>query len=195
VKVLFAIALMTVALCSAAAAQQTELEDCVGPGADFCFDSTGVFVDEGCGVTFYRYRGTIAWPAILNVGPVTISVLTRDLRFGYTDIPLYVEVRGRANPGDDTDCRTHFSGQLVLVAQGGMQCGGTWESIGPLDLRPHGVPLGAYYNLQLVFFEAVPGQIPDATSHSIGFACIRVTSHPSGVEALSWGNVKRLYKW
>jgi hypothetical protein len=179
---------------STVAAQETELEDCVGPDSDFCYDSTAVFVDEGCDRTFLRYRGNIAWPAILNVGPVTISVLTRNVEFYMTWIPLYVEVRGRTNPGDGTECLTGLGGHLVLVAQGGTQCGGTWESVGPLDLRPYGVPLGSYYNLQLVFFQALPGGFPGLEAHSIGFSCIRVVSHPSGVQPSSWSNVKQLYQ-
>jgi hypothetical protein len=180
-------------------AQPTELYDCVGEGADFCFDSTGVFVDESCGALFYRYRGNISWPALKNVGPVTISVLTRNLPYPWqTHFPLYVEVRGRTNVLDGTDCRTGLGGDLILVAQGGQQCGGTWESIGPIELREYGVPDGANYSVQLVFFEAVP--YPDdpirrgLESKSIGFSCIRVTSHPEIARILGWSAVKRLYQ-
>ena len=178
------------------AQEATELYDCVGDldTDDFCSDSDGILVDEGCGATFNRYIGRIAWPALRNVGPVTISVRTRYVRFGTTHLPLYVEVRGRDDPEEGTHCYTGYGGLLVLQAHGGVQCGGTWESVGPVDLAPYGVPFGAYYSLQVAFFEFLPSPIFGTVAHSIGFSCIRVTSHPTLVAGTTWSNVKALFR-
>jgi hypothetical protein len=168
----------------------TELEDCTGSEADFCFDGTAALVDSGCGARFEGYAGRIAWPVMKNVGPVTIAVQTRYTPAGQTVFPLYVEARGRDAPGDVLDCRTGLGGQLVLVAHGADRCGGTWESIGPIDLQAYGVPLGAPYNLQCVFFRTTPTRV---TARTVGFSCIRVTSIPAATMAASWGSVKTLY--
>ena len=168
----------------------TDLEDCVAIGASFCTDSTAVLVDDSCGETFNRYYGRLAWPPLRNVGPVTIAVETINAQG--TTYPLYVEVRGR-NDSTSTDCRTDMAGHLVLVAQGGTQCGGTWESVGPVDLTPYGVALGENYHVQCVFFESMPGPL-GGVAHTIGFSCIKVTSQPDAVHTASWSLVKHLYR-
>lgn len=181
----------------ATAQEPTDLYDCVddedGPG--FCArDSTPVLVDEGCGATFNRYHGRIAWPVLRNVGPVTISVKTRVKRFPETQtqfLPLYVEVVGRTFTNDDYRCR-QLGGLVILVAQGGPDCGGAWESVGPISLVRFGVPPGALYHIQMPFFEGPPP--PTGQFHTIGFSCLRVTSHPDAITAVSWGTVKSLYK-
>lgn len=168
----------------------TELEDCTGPEANFCFDGEPAILQEGCGVTFEGYVGRIAWPALKNVGPVVISVQSWNSFESQTFIPLYVEVVGRVLPQDGTDCRTGRGGHLVLVAQGADRCGGTWESVGPIDLAAYGVPLGANYSVQCVFFRTSPG----VTVRTIGFSCISVTTVPTMTAGTNWGMVKSLYK-
>lgn len=173
----------------AGAQEPTELYDCVDDtdGPSFCtYDSAAVLVDEGCGATFNRYHGVIAWPALRNVGPVTISVRTRAV-IGRADyLPLYIEVV-EAIPG----CRAWRTAFLALEVQGGVLCGGRWESVGPVDLREFGVSLGELYTVQAVFLESIPGQVK---AHSVGFNCIRVTSHPLEVAPATWSTIKVLYR-
>ncbi len=193
----FWIALILLVATRVGAQEPTELYDCVddadGPG--FCTgDSTVVLVDEGCGATFNRYHGRIAWPVLRNVGPVTISVKTRYVRFSTTQLPLYIEVRGHIEPVEPIDCTTGLSGHLILVSQGGPECDGAWESVGPISLVPFGVPLGALYTVQAVFFEALPDDHGEIPFHSIGFSCIRVTSHPSPIALTTWSRVKVLFR-
>jgi len=191
-KLVVVVTIVTARLC--AAQLPTELEDCAGPSADFCSDSTAVLMEDDCGETFYRHRGEIAWAALKNVGPVTISVKTLDRRF-YMTFPLYVMVRGRTNPTDGTDCRTGMGGHVALVALGGQQCGGAWEPVGPIDPARYGVPPGANYSLQCVFFEPLPGTIfPGLEPSTVGFSCIRVTSHPLQTGDASWAHVKTLFR-
>lgn len=194
----FVLILLLVAAAHAAAQEPTELYDCVddADGPDFCTsDSVVVPVDEGCGATFNRYHGTIAWPVLRNVGPVTIAVKTRYLPYpGRTYLPLYVEVRGRTEPADPKDCRTGLSGHVILVAQGGSECGGAWESAGPINLRPFGVPLGALYTVQVLFFESVPDHHGEPSFYTVGFSCLRVTTHPTAVASTTWSNLKVLYR-
>jgi hypothetical protein len=91
-------------------------------------------------------------------------------------MPIYIEVRGLGIFPDTTGCRTNHWGRLVMVSYGGMSCGGTWESIGPLDLGPWGVQTGERYLIQAVFFERLPSEFGPG-SHSPGLSCIRVESH------------------
>jgi hypothetical protein len=168
----------------------TELDDCTGPDADFCFDGTVALIDSGCGARFEGYLGRISWPVLRSVGPVTLAVQTRFTREGAI-FPLYVEVRGRTSSLDSLHCNTGLGGNVVLVAPGADQCGGTWESVGPLDLRLYGVPLGAPYSVQCVFFTGIPHRW---TARSVGFSCIRVTSYPTTIASIPWGSVKSLYR-
>ena len=173
----------------------TELYDCVddADGLNFCaLDSTAVLVDEECGATFNRYHAKIAWPVLWNVGPITISVKTRSMPFTPPpQVPLYVELASRNLPMDTRECRTSFPGYVVLAAQGGPHCGGTWEITGPIDLAWFGIPLGTPYNVQAVFLESLPGTID---FHSIGFSCIRIISHPTAVTSTTWSNMKVLFR-
>jgi len=168
----------------------TELEDCTGPSAEFCFDGAPALIDSGCGALFENYQGRIAWPPLRNVGPVTISVQARHTFTSQTFFPLYVEVQAR-RIDDPPICQDGLGGLVVLVARGADRCGGTWESIGPIDLVPFGVPLGSPYSVQCIFFRTTPS---DVTVRTVGFSCIRVTSHPSILVSTSWGNVRTLFK-
>lgn len=192
------ITLLLVAV-SVAAQEPTELYDCVddADGPDFCTsDSTVTFLDASCDATFNRYRGRIAWPVLRNVGPVTISVKTRAVYRTIPSLllPLYIEVTARTLPGDQETCRTGLTGRLILVAHGTRECGGTWESLGPVRLEALGVPLGALYTLQAVFFESAPNENGYSSFHTIGFSCIRVTSHPTALAPATWSAIKVLYR-
>ena len=185
-------------VCSLVGAQDlTELDDCVDDvdSDHFCSDSTAVLVDEGCGAVFKRYHGPIAWPVLRYVGPVTIAVKTRVLLHATstTLFPLYVEVTPR-DPPDTVTCHrgSPNGGFVVLAALGGTECGGTWESVGPLDLRQYGIVVGEHYNIRAVFLETLPDD-SGRIYHTIGFSCIRVTSHPSAVTSTTWSNVKVLF--
>ena len=82
---------------------------------------------------------------------------------------------------------------MVLAALGGPVCGGTWESVGPLDLRQYGIVVGETYSIRAVFMETLPDGF-GRTYHSVGFSCIRVTSHPTAVASTSWSNVKVFFR-
>jgi len=77
------------------------------------------------------------------------------------------------------------------VAQGLYQCGGVWESVGPLELAHFGVPLGTRYVVQAVgLLDAFSGW------GSTGLVRILVTTDATtdvSVESSSWGWVKSLY--
>jgi hypothetical protein len=194
----FRLALLVLVLISMAVAARgelpTELDECVGPQATFCSDSTAALVDESCGTQFYRFHGRVAWPVLRCVGPVTIAVKTRFARFQNTAYPLYVEVCVRPTPGDNTDCNTGRAGHVALEAQGGPGCGGVWESVGPLDLGAYGIQPGENYHVQCEFFENLPGAFPGYEPHSVGFACIRVTAYPVAIAPVDWTGAKRLYR-
>jgi hypothetical protein len=183
--------LMAAAVVEAQTELPTELENCVGEQADFCFDGEPALIDS-CGAIFEGYQGRIAWPALRNVGPVTIAVQTRSTSLrGQTLFPLYVEVTARTGPGAGTDCRTVLGGLVVLVAHSADQCGGTWESVGPLDLTAYGVPMGAPYSVSCAFFRSTPA---DITARTVGFSCIRIHTSASLVAAAQWSAVKVLYQ-
>jgi hypothetical protein len=164
-----------------------ELEDCTGPGAEFCFDGDSTLISEGCGVRFEGYVGRIAWQPLRNVGPVTIAVQTWSSFASQTFIPLYVEVVRRI---DDDGCVGTRPGRVVLMAEGSERCGGTWKSVGPLDLARYGVPLGDNYHVQCTFFRTSTG----VTVRTVGFSCIRVTSEPMPITRATWNLVKALYR-
>jgi len=175
-------------------AQTDDFYDCAGPGALLCNDGSATIV-ESCEAEFYSFSGRVGWEAIRNTGPVSIAIQTRYIANSLHRyiMPVYVEVRGRT-PADGTNCSTNLGGHLVLTATGGTRCGGTWETIGPLDLRDYGVPLGDYYNVQLVFFDGIPDPRFGIQFHSVGFSCLRVTSYSTGVASMSWGGVKTLFR-
>jgi len=166
----------------------TELNDCAGTETSACFNEASALLDSGCGARFVDYWGRISWPVLKNVGPVVIAVQTRFILEEHTLFPLYVEVRNRTSPVDRLECDNTLGGQVVLVAQGADQCGGTWESVGPIDLRRWGVPLGAPYSVQCVFFHS------RVAVRSVALACIRVTPAPTAVTTIHWAKVKALYQ-
>ena len=187
------LALLGVLAASGAAAQGTlpvDLEDCTGPGADFCFDTAGATIENDCGVLFQNYQGRIAWPALRNAGPITIAVQTRNTAFaGQTWFPLYVEIATRLP--SEVECETARPGVLVLTTNSGVACGGSWTSVGPIDLTAYHIPLGAPYSVGCVFFRSTPD---DVTTRTVGFSCIRVTSTQSALADVEWSLVKTLFR-
>lgn len=169
----------------AAGAQPTELFSCFEPGT-FCseapFDTLETY-DMDCGQTFKIIQGRVAFPPLRNLGPVTIRVRT----YGRpATTPLYVEVRGPNRAG--LGCTTVLAGSLVLIAYGfPTQCGGVWESIGPIDLTRTGVPMGEEYHVQLEGFREYGGQ-------TVAVSCVEVTRGTTPVSAVTWGNMKRTYR-
>jgi hypothetical protein len=181
----------TAAVCllvaGAAWGQATDLEECLGPGGTYCSASGWSIADTSCGQTFYWYTGRITWPVLRNVGPITLSVTTRAFP-NRTVYPLYVEmVRVRVDPGN---CRTAGGGYLLLAAQGADQCGGTTESVGPIDLTHLGIPLWTLYAVQIVFFR----DLVNDRYRSVAMSCVRLTARPVGVAGSTWSAAKALYR-
>jgi hypothetical protein len=174
-------------------AQETELEDCLGPNTRACSDSERFLVEDSCGAASYRFIGRVAWPPLKNVGPVTISVRTRAVSQVHTVFPLYFEIRGLHTFSDSTECRTRLAGVLLMEVQGGSDCGGTWTTIGPLDLRPFSVTLGEFYHLQCLFLETIVDMF-GFRFYSPGLSCIRITSEPSPVVESTWTKAKILFQ-
>lgn len=172
--------------CPPAGAQPTELSSCFEPGT-FCAEAPFDTLETNgmdCGQTFRIIQGRVAFPPLVNVGPVTIRVRT----YGYpATTPLYVEVRGPNRGG--LGCTTVLAASLVLIAYGfPTQCGGVWESIGPIDLTRNGIPFGTEYHVQLEGFREYGGQ-------TVAVSCIQVVRDTtSAVAAVSWGGLKRLYR-
>jgi len=85
------LAFLSVVLPSAlAVAQPSQLVSCLEEGS-YCSESTldTLLVPDGqdCGVTFYQFTGRVAFPALVNEGPITISVLTRAPSFSSLSRP------------------------------------------------------------------------------------------------------------
>jgi hypothetical protein len=170
-------------------AQPSELLSCFEPGtycAESPLDTLSAF-ELGCDVTFVQFVGRLAFPPLVNRGPVTIAV--RTLSRAGVPFPLYVEMRTRVGSGPD-GCTTLLAGNIALVAQGlPPQCGGVWETVGPIDLTQVGVPLGWLYHVQLVGF------VDGSTGlGSAGVACVRVSGVPSTVIGTTWQRAKCLYR-
>jgi hypothetical protein len=171
-----------------ALAQEVELDNCLRDGG-FCSETPAAVVDSSCAEVFYAHRGRLSWAPLRNAGPVTIAVQTRRRNL-LTTFPLYVEIVAFV---DSLECDTEPAISVVLVAQGTSQCAGIWESVGPIDLTRHSIPLGAPYRVQLEFFATAPDDHGVFRS-SVGVSCIRVTSHPAVVAPTSWGWFKSLYQ-
>lgn len=183
---------MVLPLClyvSGASAQPAELSTCLEPGT-YCSESPLDTLEAfhlDCGVTFVQFVGRLAFPPLVNRGLVTIAV--RTLAVQWTPFPLYVELRGHT-AGEPQTCTTLLAGYVALVAQGlPMQCGGVWETVGPLDLTQIGIPLGSIYHVQLIGF-----QDAEFGYGTTGFACLRVRSETSPVADVPWQRVKLLYR-
>jgi len=160
------------------------LERCLRDGG-ICSETAEVLVDSSCGEVFMSYRGRLSLPPIQNTGPVTIAVQTRRASL-LTAFPVYVEI---ATANGDT-CETG-AGSVVLEAQGTQQCGGIWESIGPIDLAPHSISPGGWYRVQLEFFAGPPHD--GVFRSSVGVSCVRVTMDVSPVRGATWSFVKMVY--
>jgi hypothetical protein len=189
--VIVAVALSWIGVVSAWG-QPTEMYDCLGPSSTACFDTAGILVKESCGSQYYVHRGVVSWPSLLNVGPVTISVNTY-LDPQWSQFPVYIEVYA-ALP--DT-CDTVSWGFLVLTARGSDQCGGMWESIGPLDLTRLFIPIGMHYRIRAISYVLFwPAPPYPSRWMSSGLSCIRVTSEAvqQPVSQLPWGHLKQLYR-
>lgn len=134
--------------------------------------------------------GTVGDPPARQSGPITISVLTMS-PYVNTTYPLFVGISPRSNT-QDLGCTTRLAMNLTLVAQGlPLQCGGVWETLGPIDLSRLGAPLGATYHVQLEGYRDLFGGFSSAR-----IACLRVTTEQQGssVGELAWSRVKSLYK-
>jgi hypothetical protein len=171
-------------------AQEVELDHCLRDGG-FCSETPAAVVDSSCGQVFYAHRGRLTWAPLRNAGPVTIAVQTRRKNL-LTVFPLYVELVAFI---DTLECETRSPISVVLVAQGTGQCEGIWESVGPIDLTRHSIPLGTEYRVQVEFFATIP-DVHGVFRSSVGLSCIRVTSHAdtTAVTYSSWSLLKSIYR-
>ena len=166
-------------------AQDTELHSCL-PDTNACSETDAIPIPDFCGNTFYLYHGRLSWPALRAVGPITISVQT--YRHWDTVFPLYVEFLPFVT---SPDCKTTDSGILLLETRGRGQCGGLWQSVGPIDLEfLFGITPGSLYRIRVVFVQG----LPEWVDTSPALRCIHVTAEPSVIAEHSWGHVKALYK-
>src|SRR5262249_28918471 len=150
-----------------------------------CAESSVDTLTVSCGTVFRQFVGRVAFPPLVNRGPVTIAVRTVTIQ--WTPFPLYVEIRLH-RPDEPRTCTTLLAGVVVLVGQGIVrQWGVCWESVGPIDLTQNGVPSGEPYHVQLVGFHQ-----PSPRGGTVGVACIEVrsTSPTSSVQPVSWRQVK-----
>ena len=165
--------------------QDAELHACL-PDSNACSETEAVPLADYCGNTFYLYQGRVSWPALRAVGPIGASVQTYGPQDTY--FPLYVEILpGVTSP----ECTTGGGGSLLLETRGRGQCGGLWQTVGPIDTVPLSIFPGDLYRIRVVFI--LP--IPISVGHSPALACISVTTEtPSGSARRSWGQIKQLYK-
>ena len=164
-------------------AQETELFSCLDDSA-FCRESTGEVVDQSCGLTFRFFRGRISW-VLQATGPISVSVRTKVAVSSY--LPVYIQI---ARVLDQT-CALAGPPYLILVAEGSVECGGIWETVGPIDITRF-TPIGSPYRIIVDAFDGHP--VPNA--RSVGLACIRVTTtaQANTLDGNSWASVKALYK-
>jgi hypothetical protein len=166
-------------------AQPSELSTCLSQSEPllFCEDTHGTtYVDLDCSREFFTYTGRVSWAPLMCVGPVTIELNTRFVPHA-TRYPIYVQI---ARYIDSATCEP--PGVLVGRVYGGDMCGGTWESVGPIDL-PQIIPVGDSYAVQLLFMAAAVGEY-----RSPGLDCLRVTAHMSSVMQASWSHAKVLFR-
>jgi len=163
-------------------AQDTELFSCL-PDTNVCSEAPAVLLEESCGEQFYFHRGRLSWPALRAVGPITIAVKVK--HHGSTYLPLYVEI---VSDVQSPECATGILQFPVLITEGAPDCGGTWYSVGPLDITRF-TPLGTFYRVQVEFFDADPvGYV-----RSPGLACVRVTT-PTEITPRTWSSTKKAYE-
>lgn len=172
---------------AAVPAQPSEFTSCFEDGS-YCSESPiDTLIVDACGVAFRQFVGRVAFPPLVNRGPVTFRI--RTISIPLTPFPLYLEIVGHS-PNEPDMCTTLLAGYVILVGQGIVrQCGGTWESIGPVDLTQNGVLPGGLYHVQLVGFVN-----PDNGYGTVGVACIEIRSATNGIQAVTWQRVKHLYK-
>ncbi len=165
-----------------AGAQLTDLYTCLERGGPipYCAEvKSGGLFNLDCNRGYAFYSGRIAWYPLRCVGPITIEInAAAHLSNRY---PLYIEVV----PLGGSPCID--PGYVVMTARGEFGCD-PWESVGPLDITQF-VPLGSSYALQVVFFHTADGFL-----ESPGLDCIRVTSHPTALNQLTWTQIKKLYR-
>lgn len=128
-KATLALALALV-MASCVQAQETELFSCL-PDTAACFESPGELAAQSCGEDFYFHRGRLSWPALMAVGPITISVLTKTLT-GDNPLPLYVQI---VRDLQTASCSTGDAIVYPLIVTRGLpQCGGVWKASVQLTL-------------------------------------------------------------
>lgn len=181
---------IAVLLSSARAEALSSIDMCLG-STPVCVESADAWIDSSCGQVFYSYVGRVSFPLLQNNGPVTISILThrRDLSQPF---PVYVSIEQVPSGSDSCSSVVPVGASTVLVGFGTRQCGGLWETIGPLDLVRHGVPVGSGYRVQALFF-ATPAHPHAIEARSVSLACVRITE-ASSTQIVEWGQVKRLYR-
>lgn len=169
----------------------SSIDMCLG-STPVCVESADAWVDSSCGQVFYSHVGRVSFPLLQNNGPVTVSILThrRDVSQPF---PVYISiVQVPSGSSDSCSSVVPVGTSTVLVGFGTRQCEGIWETIGPLDLVRHGVPVGSGYRVQALFF-ATPAHAHAIEARSVSLACVRITQ-ASSTQAVEWGHVKQLYR-
>lgn len=148
----------------------------------------GPLLVDGC-KGFRTYSGRVSWFPLKNIGPIRIELQTR--WFVGLNGPLYVQIFALPESLPPDFCRKGaLPGFVIGSVRGAQVCGGDWETIGPINID-HLVPRGASYALQLEGFRIFEREDFHPTP---GVDCIRLTSVPSPIEAISWARVKRMYR-
>ncbi len=158
------------------------------PDTTACSETEAIPIPGSCGDTFYLYHGRLSWPALRAIGPITVSVQT--YRAVDANFPLYIQLL----PVASTECATGGGGPLILETRGSAQCGGLWQSVGPIDIiNLFGITPGGLYRIRVSFLQGLALPYWVTTAPALG--CIHVTaSAPSGIVGRKWGDVKALYK-
>jgi hypothetical protein len=169
-------------------AQESELHACL-PDSNVCSETEAVPLSDYCGNTFFLYQGRVSWPALRAVGPITVSVQTYGPEGTY--FPLYVQILPFATTSQCTTSGTSGGGILLLETRGLGQCGGLWETIGPIETIPFGISPGDLYRIRILFIQPTP----NSGGHSPALGCVSVTTEtPRAIAHKSWGQVKQIYK-
>jgi hypothetical protein len=100
--------------------------------------------------------------------------------------PVYVELV-RTPDCQPTGLHTRA---LLMEAHSLINCGGVWESIGPIELSPRFVPFGDTYTIQVTFLEADPPPF----GRSVAVSCLQVVSNANSAARTQWSQVKALYR-
>lgn len=176
---------LLIGLCKPSFTQNTELYSCL-PDSTACVESQDQLIADICSGSFFHFhRGRVSWPPLRAVGSTTVSIQT----YGADNLlPLYLEIVPVA---DSVTCLPMQNGHVILETRSLAQCGGLWETVGPIEITRF-TPIGSFYRVQLVFLEGYP---PSSFGlRSPGLGCIRVTAKPTSMHAHSWGAVKLLYQ-